>query len=85
MAIFDPIPHDGGYRYSIRDEASNKIYVVFVTREMLDDAVGDNRTDEQSISWMRENEAELHKAWSARVFGGPSIAPFNRIFVREES
>ena len=74
-------PWDGGYCLTV-DQGDGR-YRVIVPRELLDDEVGDDRTEEASVAWIEERMPQIMQAYTARTEGGWLNPPFNRIYVEE--
>ncbi|WP_204114633.1 hypothetical protein [Shimia biformata] len=58
---------------------------VLISKELLDDEVGDNSSDEERQAWVEANIDQILQAYKSKLAGGVLRKPFDRINVRRDS
>ncbi|GLO74259.1 hypothetical protein MACH18_13390 [Phaeobacter italicus] len=85
MVDRDYFPLQGGkaLRFSVNGPANQKDWVI-VPRELLDDEVGDDASQQEREAWVERNIEQIMEAYTAKKEGrGWVRSPFNQIAIQE--
>jgi hypothetical protein len=82
MAEVDPIERRGG-DYILRLDGPETRYRVTVSRELLDDELGDTADDAARREWIERNLAHILGAVTATETGGFVAEPWGRLMIEE--